>query len=64
MVLEEPQVEQRRQLRIGDEDDVPASTAVAAVGTALRHVRLATKRDGPGAAVAAAQVDLDLVDER
>ncbi len=55
--------EQRRDVAVGDEHDVAAPAAVAAVGPALGDVRLAPERHRAGAAVAAADVHLDLVDE-
>ena len=43
--------------------DVAAVTAVAAVGTSAGHELLATEADAAGAAVAALDEDVDLVDE-
>ncbi len=42
---------------VADEDDVSAAPAVAAVGTALGHVRLAAEGDRAVAAFAAAHED-------
>ena len=56
--------EQRRDVAVGLQPDVAARAAVAAVGPALRDVGLAPERHAARAAVAAAEVDLDLVDER
>ena len=56
--------EEGRGVAVGGEVHVAARTAVAAVGTALRDVRLASERDHPGTAVTTAQVDLHLIDER
>ncbi len=58
-----PKAEQRRDVAIGDEPDVAAATAVAAVRATLRHVRFATERDAARAAVTALDVDVRLVDE-
>ena len=55
--------EQRGHVAVGDQPDVAALAAVAAVGPALGHVRLAAERDAAGAAVAAPHVELALVDE-
>ena len=56
--------EQRRGVAVGPHDHVAAVAAVAAVGPALRHVRLAPERHRARAAVTTAEVALDLVDER
>ena len=56
--------EQRRDVAVGRDGHVAAIAAVAAVGPALRDVRLASKGDRARAAVTAAQVALHLVDER
>ena len=56
-------VEERGQGGIGLEPDAAAVAAVAAVGTAARHVLLAAEADAAGAPVAALDEDLDLVDE-
>ena len=50
-------VDQRRQLSIGLDDDIAATTAVAAIGAALRYKGLTPKRHAAGSAVAAAHVD-------
>ncbi len=55
--------EQRRDVAVGLQPDVAAPAAVAAVGTATRHVRLPPERDAAGAAVAAFHVALRHVDE-
>ena len=55
--------EQRRDVAVGDEPDVAAVAAVAAVGPALGDVGLAAERDGAGTAVAALDVEVALVDE-
>jgi hypothetical protein len=48
---------------VGDEPDIATATAVAAVGAALGDVGLSAHGDGPGAAVTAANVEGDVVDE-
>ena len=50
-------VDQRRQLSIGLDDDIAATTAVAAIGAALRYKGLTPKRHASGSAVAAAHVN-------
>ena len=45
------EVQKRVLVRVGDEDDVAAASAVTAVGAALGNELLATKGDAPGAAV-------------
>ena len=55
--------EQRGHVAVGDQPDVAARAAVTAVGSALGHVGLATDRHAAGPAVAAAHVDVALVDE-
>ena len=59
-VVLEAIVDQRGHAGIGFEHHVAAMTAVAAV---LGHVRLAAKRHAAGAAVAALDVDSDLINE-
>jgi hypothetical protein len=56
-------VEQRGEGGIGLEEHRAAVAAVPAVGTATRDELLAAKADGAGAAVAALDEDVDLVDE-
>ena len=56
-------VEQRREIAVGDEHDVAAAPAVAAVGPAARHELLAAEADAAVAAVAGSDVDRRLVDE-
>ena len=51
--------EKRRNVVVGDEPDIAALRAVAAVGTAAGHVCFTAKRDRARAAVAAAHIDLD-----
>jgi hypothetical protein len=48
---------------IDDEDDVAPAAAIAPIGTALRHVRLAPERDHTVAAGAAPHVDTRAVVE-
>ena len=55
--------EQRRDVAVRAQPDVAAPAAVAAVGTALRHVRLAPERDAARAAVATLHVALRGIDE-
>ena len=55
--------EERRDVAVGLEPHVAARPAVTAVGTALGRVRLLAERRAAGAAVAAANVQLRLVDE-
>ena len=50
-------IDQRRQLSIGLDDDIAATTAVAAIGATLGNKCLAPKRHASGSAVAAAHVD-------
>ena len=50
-------IDQRRQLSIGLDDDIAATTAVAAIGAALGNKCLAPKRHASGSAVAAANVN-------
>jgi hypothetical protein len=49
--------------RVGGEHDIAAAAAVAAVGTAARHVRLTAEADRAVAAAAALDVDAGLVVE-
>ena len=58
-----PEGEQRRHVAVGDEPDVAAVAAVAAVGPALGDVGLPAERHAAGAAVAAPDVHAHLVDE-
>ena len=55
--------EERCGVAIGNEEDVAPGSTVAAVRPTFGHVRLAPEGHGARAAIAAAQVDLDLVDE-
>ena len=50
-------IDQRRQLSIGLDDDIAATTAVAAIGATLGNKCLAPKRHASGSAVAAAYVN-------
>jgi hypothetical protein len=61
--LLEAEVEQRIEIRIRDEIDVPARAAVAAVGAAARHELLAPEAQRAPAAVAGCYVDVDFVYE-
>ncbi len=58
-----PEAEQRRLVDRGHEPDVPAVTAVAAVGATPVHVGLPAPRHRPRPPVAGARVQLGLVDE-
>src|SRR5690606_11924496 len=62
-VLAELEVEQRRQVVVGDEDHVAALPTVAAGWTAVRDELLAAPTDQPVAASPCADDDPDLVDE-
>ena len=55
--------EQRCDIAVGDEPDVAAAAAVAAVRPTLGHVGFAAERDAARAAVTAFDVDVRLVDE-
>ena len=50
-------IDQRGKLSIGLDDDIAATTAVAAIGAALGDKGLAPKRHASGTAVAAAHVN-------
>ena len=50
-------IDQRGKLSVGLNDDVAATTAVAAIGAALGNKCLAPKRHASGSAVAAANVN-------
>ena len=50
-------------LGVADQHDVAAAPAVAAVGTAARHVRLAPKADHAVAAAAALHIDLGSIEK-
>ena len=58
-----PEAEERRLVDRGHQPDVPAVTAVAAVGTATVHVGLPAPRDRPGSPVTGTRVQLGLIDE-
>jgi hypothetical protein len=55
--------EQRCLIVVGDDPYVTAATSVAAVGTALRDVRLTAKTDATSPAVARFRVQLSRIDE-
>jgi hypothetical protein len=55
------EVQQRRQVRIHDEDDAAAASPVAAVRPAARHELLLAERDHPVAAAARLRLDFDFV---
>ena len=57
------EAEQRRLVHRRHQPDVAAVAAVASVGTAAVHVRLAPPRHRTGAPVAGARVQLGLIDE-
>ena len=56
--------QQRGLVVVGDDPDVAALSAVAAVGTALGDVGLPAKTDAAGSAVARFGVQLREIDER
>src|SRR2546423_8737702 len=60
MVLEG---EQGGRVRVGDQPDIAAPAAVAAIGSAFGDVSLPPERDRAGAPVARLHVQLCLVDE-
>ena len=62
-VMFKPVVDQRGLLGVGNDDDVAATAAVAAVGAAFGNVGLAAKRHAASAAVATRDVDPNLIDE-
>jgi hypothetical protein len=55
--------QKRRDIAIGDKPDRPAIATIAAVRTALGDVRFTPERNTAGAAVAALDVDVALIDE-
>src|SRR5690349_1535902 len=57
------QIEQCRELRIGNRDDITAVAAVAAARAAARNEFLTTKTDAAAAAVPGDDADLDFVNE-
>ena len=57
-------VDERRDSRIRDDDDVATATAVAAVRTALGNMRFTAKRRTAGAAIAGLDLDAYLVGKR
>ena len=63
MDAREAVVDQRVDVAIGDGEDAAAAAAVAAVGSAARHVLLAPERRGAVAAVAGDHLDVRFVDE-
>ena len=58
-----PEGEEGGGVAVGHDGDGAPVAAVAAVGPAPGHVSLTAERDRPGAAVAPAEIDLDLVHE-
>ncbi len=62
-VVLEAVLDQRGHAGVGLHHHVAAMAAVAAVGTALRHVGLATKRHAASAAIAALHIDSDFIDK-
>ena len=62
-VMLEAVIDQRGHACIGFKHHVAAMAAVAAIGTALGHMGLTAKRHAAGAAVAALNVDSDLINE-
>ena len=59
--LLEPEIEEGVEIGVGDEVDVAAGTAVAAVRSAARHELLAAEAQRAFAAMARRDVDLDFV---
>jgi hypothetical protein len=57
------QIEQGRELRIGDHDDIAARPAVAAVRSAARHILLPPKTHAPTPAVTGENADLSFIDK-
>jgi hypothetical protein len=55
--------EERRDVAVGDEPDVAAAAAVAAVGSTLGDMGFAPERHRPGTAVASLDVETALIDE-
>jgi hypothetical protein len=55
--------QQGGDVAVGDQPDVAAVAAVAAVGPTLGNVGLTAERDGAGAAVTTLDVQVALVDE-
>jgi hypothetical protein len=53
--------QKRCDISIGDEPDVAATTAIAAIGAALGDMGLATERDAACTAVTTTHIDLTLV---
>ena len=62
-LLGEAKIGERPELGIDTKHDVAASTAVAAIGAAARHVGLAAERDHTSTAVAGLQDDPRAIDE-
>jgi hypothetical protein len=56
-------IDERVQVAIGLDEDVPASSAVAAVGSAERDELLAAEADAAAATVSGNNVDVSLVNE-
>src|SRR5262249_23756658 len=56
-------VEQRRQIRIADDDDVAAATSVPSIGPTHGHELLASERDDARSAVACLHPHHDPIDE-
>jgi hypothetical protein len=57
------EAEQRDHLVGRFQEQVTARASVTAVRSALRHIRLAPKRDGAGAAIASLDMNLCFVDK-
>jgi hypothetical protein len=55
--------QKRCDISIGDEPDVAATTAIAAIGAALGDMGLAPERDAACTSIATTDVDLTLVDK-
>jgi hypothetical protein len=61
IVLLVPEVDERAELAVGQDDDVASFAAVAAVGSAARHIRLAPEADATLPSVARFNVYFDPV---
>jgi hypothetical protein len=62
--LDAPERGEVAKRRVGEDDDVTATAAVAAVGPALRHVLLAAEAEAAVAASPGHDVDLTSIVER
>ena len=60
----EAEIDERIQVRFGDEEDAPAVAAAAAVRPASRHLGFAAEADASVAALSRLDDDMDLIDEQ